>query len=193
MYQTDQRLKTEDCTVCSLPNNKQTQVCSCILQMQLKRVGRRSSLFLITLILGLSTFLSPDCHEKKPVVLLAMTKCPLWNSGDAFEQLANWMACETRIAISATVYLLVLKFQIIHHWSKSVGHSILCSKKATDSWQLPPYSVSIKKSRLLCKNKLSVCNLEDMQKWSWDPLSCGKWMVWSQWRWKCETCCWDPT
>ena len=57
----------------------------------------------------------------------------------------NWMACETRIAISARVYLQVQKFQMIHHWSKSIGHALVCSKKAIDSWQLPPCSVSIKK------------------------------------------------
>ena len=58
--------------VCFLSNKKQPHKCSCILQIQVKTVGRQLSLFLVTLILGLLTCL---LVRKKAIVFTGLRNC----------------------------------------------------------------------------------------------------------------------
>ena len=128
---------------------------------------------------------------KKPMVLLAMAKCPFSNSriqGMPFSLQLNGLWNKNRSKCKS----LLARSEVSNNPSlKQINWP--CTIMPQESNWFLTVATMFCFCRLLCKNRLSVCNLEDMQKWSWDPLSCGKWMVWSQWRWKCEICCWDPT
>ena len=57
-----QRWKTDDMQLERIANNKQTYICSCILQVKLKRIWK--TIVIVFDNSDFSTCLSPSCHEK---------------------------------------------------------------------------------------------------------------------------------